>query len=254
MDRRGNVFYTDLAHVWRIAPDGSKAIAVQDVHTHELVLDSAGNLFGEDSEYLGGDRWRHRIWRLSPNGRLADVIPWRAGFLQDYEDFGFVRDRSGAMYWVRAVRRTHTEIRKRTPDGRVTTIPRGVRFGFPMNWLAAAPDGNLYVADGSSLRRVDRRGQLSTVVHGRGPKGDRHFFGGIWPDAGGNIYVANTPGRSVVRVSPTGRTAVVARTPPPWAPTGVLVAPNGALWILEYSTSNQARVRRFTQGGRSTVF
>jgi hypothetical protein len=98
MDRRGNVFYTDLVHVWRITPNGSKSIAVRDVHTHELTLDSLGNLYGEDSEYLGGDRWRHRIWRLSPDGRMADAVPWRAGFLQDYEDFGFVRDRVGAMY------------------------------------------------------------------------------------------------------------------------------------------------------------
>jgi hypothetical protein len=34
----------------------------------------------------------------------------------------------------------------------------------------------------------------------------------------------------------------------------VLRAPDGALWILEYSTANQARVRRVTSAGRTTVY
>src|SRR5687768_16174030 len=80
MDRQGYVFYTDLQHVWRIAPNGGKSIAVRDVHTHELSMDGAGNLFGEDSEYLGGDRWRTRVWRRAPDGRMTDVIPWTDGF------------------------------------------------------------------------------------------------------------------------------------------------------------------------------
>jgi hypothetical protein len=52
-DRHGNVFYTDLMHVWRITPAGHKSIVVRDVHTHELAVDSLGNLYGEDNRYLG---------------------------------------------------------------------------------------------------------------------------------------------------------------------------------------------------------
>ena len=40
-DRAGNVYYTDLTHVWRIAPNGRKAIVVRNVHTHELAMDAA---------------------------------------------------------------------------------------------------------------------------------------------------------------------------------------------------------------------
>ncbi len=36
IDSRGNVFYTDLRQVWRIAADGSKSVAVLNVHSHEL--------------------------------------------------------------------------------------------------------------------------------------------------------------------------------------------------------------------------
>src|SRR5688572_23144493 len=63
MDSRGNVFYTDLSHVWKIAPDGAKTIAVRGVHTHELALDSADNLFGEHLWYEGDATrpWAHRV-------------------------------------------------------------------------------------------------------------------------------------------------------------------------------------------------
>lgn len=246
MDRQGNVFYTDLVHVWRITPDGSKSIAVRDVHTHELAIDDPGNLFGEDSEYLGGDRYRHRIWRRSPDGRIHDVVPWRDGFWRDY---GFIRDRAGAMYWVECPER-RCVIRKRTPDGRTTTVAPDVRFNHPINWIAAGPDGSIYVVDGPDLRRIFREGRLTTVARNLGS----HPMG-LWPDNARNtVHVAVYGRNAVVRIGPDGRVAPAARSLSPWAPTGVLVDPGGALWVLEYSTSNQARVRRISRSGRSTVF
>lgn len=244
-DRRGNVFYTDLQHVWRIAPDGHKSIAVRDVHTHELDIDSAGNLFGEDNRYVGGDRYRHRVWRRSPDGRVTDVIPWRQGFWREY---GFVRDRAGATYWVHCPERACT-IRRRAPDGRTGTFAPGARFNTRINWIAAGPNGSLYVVDGPELRLVTREGRLTTLARGLG----EHQMG-MWPDGRGNVYVAVYGARAVKRVGQDGRVATVARTPAPWGPSGVTVAPNGDLWILEYSTSNEARVRRVAANGRVTVY
>ena len=42
----------------------------------------------------------------------------------------------------------------------------------------------------------------------------------------------------------TGTGSGVARSPASWAPSGVLSAPDGHLWILENSTTSAARVRR----------
>lgn len=245
MDRRGTVFYTDLQHVWQIAPDGRKSIAVPDVHTHELSVDAAGNLFGEDSEYLGGDRWRHRVWRRAPDGRVTDVLPWRDGFLGDY---GFVRDAAGGMYWIRCPEQRCT-IQKRAADGRVSTVAPGVRWGTRINWMAARPDGSLIVVDGRDLRRIGPDGRLGTLARGVG-----EMMMGMWVDARNNVYVAVYRSRAVVRVAPDGRTTTVARSPAPWAPSGVAIAPNGDLWLLEYSTTNEARVRRVRPDGRSTVY
>lgn len=244
-DGLGNVYYTDLSQVWRIAPDGSKSVAVPDVHTHDLAIDPDGNLYGEDQRYLGGDRYRHRVWRLTPDGLLRDEVPWRDGFWQQY---GLVRDADGSRYWVEGPG-DRCQIRKRAPDGRVTTVAPDARFGGPVQWMAAGPDGSLFVIDGEALRRISREGRLTTVAGDLGP----HPMG-LRPDPRGGVYVAVHGARSIVRVGPDGRVVTVARTPEPWGPSGVLRAPDGDLWILEYSDSNQARVRRVAADGRTTVY
>ena len=75
MDKRGNVFYSDLAQVWRISPDGQKKVVVPNVHTHELGMDDQGNLYGEDSHYSGEatNKWDHSYWKLSAAGKLSYV-------------------------------------------------------------------------------------------------------------------------------------------------------------------------------------
>ena len=55
----GDVFYSDLERVWRVTPDGRKTVAIADVHAHVLVLED-GAILGEDSDWLGGNRYRHR--------------------------------------------------------------------------------------------------------------------------------------------------------------------------------------------------
>ena len=76
VDARGNVYYTDLTHVWRIAPDGKRTVAVRGVHTHELHLDAQGNLYGEHLWYNGeaANTWGHYVWRLRPSGVLDTII------------------------------------------------------------------------------------------------------------------------------------------------------------------------------------
>src|SRR5262245_5755134 len=114
-DQRGNVYFTDLKQVWKIAPDGKKSIAVPNVHTHELCLDADDNLYGEHLWYEGDatKKWGHRVWRLAPDGTVKDIEPARVGFLSDDS---LVRDRAGNRYWITT---NDTKlIKKRSPDGR----------------------------------------------------------------------------------------------------------------------------------------
>jgi hypothetical protein len=237
--------------VWRITPRGEKSIVVRDVHTHELAIDSAGNVYGEDNRYLGSgegdDRYRHRVWRRSPDGRVTNIVPWTAGFWRDY---GFTRDRTGAMYWIRCPARRCTIYRRTATASRArantTIVARPAQISRQINWIAASPTqaGVLFFVEGPDLRRVDSSGRVTTLARNIG----EHLMG-LWPTDSA-VYVAVWGARSVVRIDlADGRITTVARSPVPWGPSGVLVAPDGHLWLLETSTDNAVRVRRIAPVG-----
>lgn len=255
MDRRGNVFYTDLHHVWRITPEGARTIAVRNVHT-ELYLDAQGNLYGEHLWYEGEatDKWGHRVWRRAADGTLSDVISAREGFLADYS---FVRDRAGNMYW--AQRGASTVIRRRSPSGVIGDHSLGPFRD--VRWMTVTHHGVIYMIDAGDLVRIDADGGLRTVARRLADRsltqffvGDRHAIMGLWTDGPGNVYLAVYAGRLVKKVAPNGRITTVARSRTPWSPTGGMVAANGDLWLLEYSISSAARVRRIGKDGREKVF
>jgi hypothetical protein len=244
-DARGNIYYTDLVQVWKIAPDGQKSVAVPAVHTHELYLDPAGNLYGEDLRYESAtETWNDRVWMRSPDGRMRDVIPRRTGFLSDYS---FVRDRNGVMYWAESG--TAPTIKKRAPNGPVVTIASsGLRL---VSWMTALPDGTVYFMDAGDLRRIAPNGRITTVVMKLTSKvpppaavSDRHYHMGLWTDATGRVYVAIAGEGVVMRVDAAGKPQVVARSTAPWSVSGGLIDRDGKLWLLEFDTHNEVRARR----------
>lgn len=246
---RGVIYYTDLQRVWRISPTGERSVAVADVHTHELMLDDRGNLYGEDLEGLGGDRWRYRVWRLSPDGRLEDVMPWRPGFRDDY---GFVPDAAGALYWASCVDGTQScVVKRRAGDGRVSIAAGGETFGRPLNFLAPGPRGHVLVADGADLKRLTETG-VEIVASSLARAGGRFAIMGFHAASDGSIYAAAYEDRTVVRLAPDGTRSVAARSDPPWQPTGVLLAPDG-LWVMEYDAA-RVQLRRIGSDRRVRVY
>lgn len=257
-DSRGNVYYTDLARVWKISPSGERTVAVQNVHTHELCLDSLDNLYGEHLWYEGErtDRWRHRVWRLSPDGSLTDIIPAREGFRDDHDKFHFDWDRRGSMYWFD--RNDRSSLRRRDSDGRVVTLVDDIREAGRMTVTA---EGLIYYMEGGDLRSVDVRGNVSTLARNLRSRrlteyltGDNHNIMGLWTDANKNVYLAVLGGRVVKRVDPGGRVSEAIRSEGPWGPTGGLIDPSGDLWLLESSDMNAVRVRRIRSGQTATLY
>lgn len=245
IDSRGNVYYSDLEQVLRIAPDGTKTVAVPNVHTHELYVDARDNLFGEHLWYEGDatKKWGHYVWRRDAGGRVAKVIPNREGFPRDYS---FVRDRAGNMYFADPVGKT---IVKRTPAGKNEVLARG---GFrDVRWMSVLPDGTLDFTDAGDVVRITPDRRLTRIAHGlakstvlRPHVPDRHAIQGIWHDRNGAIHLADSAHGQVKRVTAAGKVSVVAESIPPWSPCGGAFAPNGDLLVLEYSVTNQVRVRR----------
>jgi len=172
-------------------------------------------------------------------------------------DYSFVRDRTGNMYW--AERDRQTVIKKRSPDGRVGNHAvadfRGVR------WMTATPDGTLFLIDDGDLRKVSPDGQGVTVaakLSGRDPAPanvrNRHYHMGLWTDGKGSVYVAVAQERLVLQVSADGKSKVVARSSGSWSPTGGMFDRDGNLWLLEYGSANAVRARRIDRDGRERVF
>jgi len=246
---RGVIYYTDLQRVWRINPTGERSVAVPDVHTHELMLDDTGNLYGEDSEGLGGDRWRYRVWRLSPNGRLEDVVAWHPGVRDDY---GFVPDAAGALYWASCVDKTRPcVVKRRARDGSVSIAAGGATFGRPLNFLAPGAGGSVLLADGVDLKRVTATG-MELVASALARTGGRFAIMGFHAASDGSIYAAAFEDRVVVRLAPDDARSVAARSDAPWQPAGVLLAPDG-LWVMEYDAA-RVQLRRIGSDGRVRVY
>ena len=244
VDAQGYAYYSDLEQVWRVAPDGTKTVAVASVHTHELYLDAQGNLYGENLWYEGEqtDKWGHNVWRRSPDGRVEKVIPNSPGFLTNYS---FVRDAAGTMYWAN---REKGQIEKRLPSGEIRVVTRELKG---MSWMMATPNGTLYVLDGGDVVRVTPDGKQTRLARSIGRSKilrphvhTRHAVMGLWTDRAGNVYAAAWSDGTVKRISPDGTVTVVAQSPGSWGPTGGAFAPNGDMLLLECSFTNKVRLRR----------
>jgi len=256
VDSRGNIFYSDLTHVWRIAPDGTKKIAVSNVHTHELWLSRDDVLYGEDVTNIG-EAYRHRVWALYPDGRLRDEVPWREGHPVQYADYSFARDAQGRSY---VLRRDEKQIDVRTHEGIERTISLAAYPGYA-HWLTVDGSGVVNVAVGAQMISVEagsteakvvadelvERSEEFDYVH------DRHAIMGLWYGGQGEVYVAVFAGQVVKRVAPSGEVSVVVRNEDAWSVTGGAFDKAGALLLLEYSTSNEVRVRRIRKNGAEEI-
>jgi hypothetical protein len=255
VDDKGTVFYTDLKQVWRIGADGREAIAVPNVHTHELYLNSAGTLYGEHLWYDGATaKWGHYLWELT-GGKVVRHAP-QEGLRADES---FVRDRSGAMYWLEGSR-----ILKRAPGGatvEVASIARrpDTQGEAPGGILALGRDGAVYLASAGDLLRVTPAGQTVRLATGLNEHvwtaftiQPRHYIMGLAVDPESNVYVANSGARKVKKVARDGKVSVVLSAHFPWSPTGIAIR-NGEVYVLEYTDfGGSARVRKLSAGGRLT--
>jgi len=248
-DSKGNIYYTDLAKVWKIATDGSKTAIVSSVHTHELYIDENDNLYGEHLWYNGEskDTWGHYAWCLKNNGELVTEI--NPVFLTNYS---FVRDSSGNMYWVE--RFTTSRIMKKTKDGRITKLIEG-KFGF-IGWLTCTKNGSLYFTEKNKLHRLSPDGKsdsyrMVTLASNIGTKstdfsmmGRNYDSYGIWTDAAGSVYLAMIDSKKVICIRADGNTQTVLTSNSLWTICSGIFDKNGNMWVLENSLSNEVRARK----------
>ncbi len=258
MDSEGNVFYTDLVHVWKISADGHRTIAVSDVHTHELYIDAEDNLFGEHEWYEGEatDKWGNFVWCLKNDGKLITEIPAVEGFLDNNT---LVRDHKGNSFWAdRTDEKTLLRIESSTGQSRIFSAHE---FD-DIRWMYYSVfDKNLYVVDNIKIKKVSPSGNVSVITdHLKEDKApfegvaDRHYIFGLWMDQDTNLYVAVYGAQKIVKINPSGQISTFYESPEGWSPCGGITAPDGTQWIMEFSSSNQTRVRAILPDGEITGF
>lgn len=253
-DSRGNVYYSDIVRVWRLTPAGEHTVFVPRVHTHELAVDSSDRLLGEHLWYDASQRepWNHYLWRATPDGRVEKLTPDTPGFRQDH---GFARDRQDRPHWVERSGEHGATLLRRERDGTVTTLGRSAALR-NVRWYTCSPDGTLYLVNGADLIRLATDGHFKLLARNLAETtaaDPSHFVMGLSADDAGTVHVAVSELGVIKRVAVDGTVTTVARSSAPWKPSGVLAAPDGELWILEYEPGNAMRLRHVRADGRETI-
>lgn len=258
MDSKGNVFFTDLEHVWKITPDGDLTIAVKDVHTHELYLDNDDNLYGEHVWYNGEatDTWGHYVWCLSDSGVLEQTIPPTEGFPVNNT---LARDSSGKTFWAEQSGE-HEILKEQSGSGKVSIYSEH-KFD-DIRWIIARRSGaNVWVVDHLGVKQIDSDGNVQVLAENLRESGrafggvrDMHYLMGIWPGEDNSVYVAAYGAKKVIRLNTDGKTETVYESPRFWSPCGGFISPDGSLWLMEFSSRNRTRVKKINKDGNEVIF
>lgn len=242
----GTIYYSDLRQVWKIE-NGKKAIAVPNVHTHELYIDNNDYLFGQHEFNLNDTTFYHYLWRLSPDGKLDTVINTRLAYQQI--DFSLARDKHGNEYYTKGFIKhpDTTHIYKKTPNGQETIFAKGAFKG--VRWLHPQDDGSLLFVLHHTVYKLGKNGTVQKVAQNiANSQPSFHFSGnsvtiwGLWQDAEHNIYVAVFSNQAVKKISTDGTVTEYYRSAGNWAPLQGVFNDEDRLWLLESSDKNEIRV------------
>ena len=250
-----------------------------------LARDAAGNLYIADSA-------NHRIRKISSVAITTIAGTGTPGFGGDGGAAGGAQldtptavavDASGNLFIADSL---NNRIRKVTPGGTITTVAGNGSAGFggdggpaasalldQPSGLAIDASGNLFFADSSNhrIRKVTPGGVITTVAGG-GFGGDNApavgarllFPLGVAVDSGGILYIADTFGHRVRKVSVSGTITTVAGNGSPgfsgdsgpatsaslYGPTSLALDPSGNLFIADAYNN---RIRKVSPSGIITT-
>ncbi len=241
------IYYTDLSHVWKLdTKSGISEIFVENVHSHELALDNAGNIYGEHYWYVESEqKFKNYIWSANKNGVTQKIREDQYG---ENDDFSFVRDRNFNSYEIRKGLEDYEVV---LTDSLKEKVLAKLRLNNP-TWKYISKKDILLFVDYPSIYRLNQ-GAISIVAQdvssNRFPfsfVGDEHTIYGVWTDSKENVYVALYGGREIRRINEAGSTRVM-KSPFLWSPINGLFDIDNNLWVMECKVGGKIRVRKITQ-------
>lgn len=276
VDRKNQIYFSDIETIWKIDVQGKLTVfraGVSGRHTHELNIDEAGNLYGEDVTYEPPtQRWRVALWKMTPAGGFTYIL---APTYDPPNGTSIWKDRDGNTYLVALSNNSEHEtlLLRRTPNGNATALVGSQKAAgeyrqvvlSSVGGMAFGTDGALYFTDNSNIRKVTMDGKMAMLARNLAVENPAESpmqespvtrLFGIAVDAQGNAFIADYGNRRVLKVTPEGRSTTLMRAEQPWSPTGVALK-DGNLYILEFGFTPPSkytpRVRKLSSDGRVSV-
>ncbi|WP_224999884.1 IPT/TIG domain-containing protein [Cesiribacter sp. SM1] len=206
--------------------DGTGASA-QFYDPWDIAIDANGVMYVTDYD-------SHQIRKITPDGVVSTFAGSTAGFAdgtgtaaQFNGPTAITTDAAGNVYVTEDVNHA---IRKITPDGVVTTIAGNgkdgdndgpveiAKFGKPSG-IAVDADGNLYIGDVNNhrIRKISPDGIVTTFAgstagyaDGMGTAAQFNGPTGLKIDAEGNLYVADSYGHRIRKITAAGEVTTLA--------------------------------------------
>jgi len=265
VDKDGNVFIAELSRgLLKIDPKG-KVSTVNKEAGHWLGLD-------RDGAFAGVDFQKSAHWPRWFKRRTADAA--RPVLITDGGS-PLVISADGNLYYVASgdeYKPGGHRIARLTPDGKLSLLTpdlhkKSEELG-GIKGLAVGPDDSFYITYPGAVFQVAKDGKITALANpvvvedcDKHPENikDAPHLRGLTVDTRGNVYVAATGCRRVVKITPRGRVTVVLKSEAPWSPSGVALH-NEDLYVLEHVNANSEghedwapRVRKLAPDGKVTT-
>jgi hypothetical protein len=145
------------------------------------------------------------------------------------------------------------QIGRLSPDGKLALVAPGLKtFADELGGikgLASGPDDSLYAVCPGAVLKVKLDGTFTTVkrpvvapdcdhyLPPNTPPAHEPFLSGLAVSSRGDIYLAASGCRCVLKLDPQGRVSTVLKAEPPWSPTG-LTLHGEDLYVAEWTNAH----------------
>lgn len=175
VDKQGQVYVSDLDTVWKIDTQGRQSVfraGISGRHIHELTIDEAGDIYGEDLSYEPStQKYTSAIWKMTLAGVFSYILEPTSN---PPKGMSIWRDRRGNTYTVVQTDDSARDflILKRTPGGDVTTLVSSQKavnqFSqvvlYSLGGITFGADGSLYLTDRTNIQKATTDGIVTTLA------------------------------------------------------------------------------------------